>query len=205
MADIKDRNLRKRSQRLCRISTLKSSNVPIGSADLWSCPNAGSSNPPSLGSIAAEGSPRIGRISTERRSRSCASPQSASCSENSAIRPEVSGQTLTLQLPFLQVSESMGNHDSKIVPGDARLRHDGGDPPSRQSATAKKNETPNYSKSQSIVTPSLIRWSIQEVRRIAIRLARKRIQPARIIAWSLWRRAHQAAAQRAHFKANRQL
>ena len=94
MADIKDRNLRKRSQRLCRISTLKSSNVPIGSADLWSCPNAGSSNAPSLGSIAAEGSPRIGRISTERRSRSCASPQSASCSENSAIQPEVSGRTL---------------------------------------------------------------------------------------------------------------
>ena len=39
----------------------------------------------------------------------------------------------------------------------------------------------------------MIRWSIQEVRRIAIRLARKRIQPAHIIAWSLWRRAHQAA------------
>ncbi len=38
------------------------------------------------------------------------------------------------------------------------------------------------------------------VRRIAIRLARKRIQPAHIIAWSLWRRAHQAVAQRAHFK-----
>ena len=36
----------------------------------------------------------IGRISTEKRSRSCASPQSASCSENSAIRPEVSGRTL---------------------------------------------------------------------------------------------------------------
>jgi hypothetical protein len=46
----------------------------------------------------------------------------------------------------------------------------------------------------------LIRWSIQEVRRIA-----KRIQPAHIIAWSLWRGAHQAAAQRAHFKAKRQL
>jgi hypothetical protein len=42
----------------------------------------------------------------------------------------------------------------------------------------------------------LIRWSIQEVRRIAIRLARKRIQPAHIIAWSLRRRAHQAVAQR---------
>jgi hypothetical protein len=28
---------------------------------------------------------------------------------------DVPGQTLTLQLPFMQVSESMGNHDSKIV------------------------------------------------------------------------------------------
>jgi hypothetical protein len=80
--------------KFCRISTLKSSNVPIRSADLWSCPNAGSSSAPSRGSIAAEGSPRIGRISTERRSRSCASPQSASCSENSAIQREVSGRTL---------------------------------------------------------------------------------------------------------------
>jgi hypothetical protein len=50
----------------------------------------------------------------------------------------------------------------------------------------------------------LIRWSIQEVRRVAIRLARKRIQPAHIIAWSLWRRAHQAAAERAHLKPKRQ-
>ncbi len=39
---------------------------------------------------------------------------------------------------------------------------------------------------------------------VAIRLARKRIQLAHIIAWSLWRRAHQASAQRAHFKARRQ-
>src|SRR6266849_700626 len=98
-AVIKDRNLRKRLQKFCRISTLKSSNVPIRSADLWSCPNAGSSSAPLPGSIAAEGSQRIGRISTERRSRSCASPQSASCSENSAIRREVSGQTLRLSQP----------------------------------------------------------------------------------------------------------
>src|ERR1700690_3485337 len=69
--------------------------------------------------------------------------------------------------------------------GDARLRHDGGNPPSRQSAAAKKNATPNHGKHKSTATPSLIRWSIQEVRRIAIRLARKRIQPAHIIAWSL--------------------
>jgi hypothetical protein len=60
-------------------------------------------------------------------------------------------------------------------------------------------------KSQNMATPPLIRWSIQEIRRIAITLARKRIQPAHVITWSLWRRAHQAAAQRAHFKASRQL
>src|SRR5476649_853708 len=94
---------------------------------------------------------------------------------------------------------------SPPLPGDARLCHDGGDPPSPPSAAAQKNETPNRGKNQRIATASLIRWSIQEVRRIAIRLARKRIQPAHIIAWSLWRRAHQAAAQRAHFKTKKQL
>src|SRR5580693_2446334 len=86
------------------------------------------------------------------------------------------------------------------VPGHARLRHDGGDPPSRQPAAAQKNETPDHGKKQSTATPSLIRWSIQEIRRTAIRLARKRIKPAHIIAGSFWRRTHQAAAQRAHLK-----
>ena len=51
----------------------------------------------------------------------------------------------------------------------------------------------------------LIRWSIQEIRRIAIKLAQRRIQPANVIAWSLWRRAHQAEARRAHLKRKRQL
>jgi len=46
---------------------------------------------------------------------------------------------------------------------------------------------------------------IQEIRRIAHRLARKRIDPAYIIAWSLWRRAHQAAAQKSHLKQKLQL
>jgi hypothetical protein len=46
----------------------------------------------------------------------------------------------------------------------------------------------------------LIRWSVQEIRRIAVKLAQRRIQPANIIAWSLWRRAHQAAARRAHIR-----
>jgi hypothetical protein len=58
------------------------------------------------------------------------------------------------------------------------------------------------------VAPQDIRshpWSIQEIRRIAQRLARKRIQPADVIAWSLWRRAHQAAAQKSHLKQKSQL
>jgi hypothetical protein len=46
----------------------------------------------------------------------------------------------------------------------------------------------------------LIRWSVQEIRRIAVRLAQRRIQPAHVIAWSLWQLAHQAAARRAHLE-----
>ena len=53
--------------------------------------------------------------------------------------------------------------------------------------------------------PDLIRWSVQELRRIAVRLAQRRIQPAHVIAWSLWRRAHQAAARRSHLKKRTQL
>jgi len=62
---------------------------------------------------------------------------------------------------------------SPRFPGDARLRHDGRDPTSRQSAAAQKNETSYPGKNQGTATPTLIRWSIQEIRRIAIRLARK--------------------------------
>jgi hypothetical protein len=51
----------------------------------------------------------------------------------------------------------------------------------------------------------LIRWSSQEIRRIATRMARRQIQPAQIIAWSAWRRAHQAEAQRAYLKSKMQL
>jgi hypothetical protein len=40
---------------------------------------------------------------------------------------------------------------------------------------------------------------------VAIKLAQRRIQPACIIAWSLWRRAHQAEARRAHIKRKMQL
>jgi hypothetical protein len=81
----------------------------------------------------------------------------------------------------------------------AAIRHRANPPP------PKKTKRRPPGKSQNISTPPLIRWSIQEIRRIAIRLARKRIQPAHIIAWSFWRRAHQAAAQRAHFKSEKKL
>jgi transposase len=82
----------------------------------------------------------------------------------------------------------------------ARLRHDGCHPASGQQADAQKNQVERNAK-----TSDLIPWSIQEIRRIAQRLARKRIQPADVIAWSLWRRAHQAAAQKSHLKQKSQL
>jgi hypothetical protein len=51
----------------------------------------------------------------------------------------------------------------------------------------------------------MIRWSVQEVRRIAHKLAQRCIKPAHIIAWSCWRRAHQAAARQTHLKSQTQL
>ena len=47
--------------------------------------------------------------------------------------------------------------------GDAHLRHDGGDLPSRQSSGAEKNGPPNHGKNKTIATSSLTAWSIQEV------------------------------------------
>jgi hypothetical protein len=46
----------------------------------------------------------------------------------------------------------------------------------------------------------MVRWSVQEIRRLAGRLAQRRIEPAFVIAWSIWRRCHQAMAQQAHLK-----
>jgi hypothetical protein len=82
----------------------------------------------------------------------------------------------------------------------AGLRHDGRHPSSGKYRDAPKNNAPDQNP-----TATLIRWSIQEIRRIATRLAQRRISPAHVIAWSCWRRAHQAEAQRAHFTRNAQL
>jgi hypothetical protein len=51
----------------------------------------------------------------------------------------------------------------------------------------------------------VIRWSIQEIRRIAVKLAQRRISIDRVLAWSLWRRVHQADARRVHLKRKMQL
>ena len=74
------------------------------------------------------------------------------------------------------------------------------DPPPRERAHTPKNPDPARPEA-----PDLIRWSVQELRRIAMRLTQQRIQPAYVIAWSSWRRAHQAAAQRSHLKRRTQL
>src|SRR5262249_3126385 len=79
----------------CLSSKLKSSSAPIGREDSWCFHAVGSSNAPLLGSTAAEGLPRIGRTSIATHWRSCGLPQSASCSENFVIPPDVFGQTLS--------------------------------------------------------------------------------------------------------------
>src|SRR5258707_10552446 len=72
----------------------RSSSVPITQKDLSSSQSGGSSNERSHGSGGAGVSPKIGRISIEKRSHFCASLQSDSCSENYAIQHDLSGQTL---------------------------------------------------------------------------------------------------------------
>src|SRR5215204_1843143 len=94
MPPIKGRTLEQRSRKSCPTSKPKSSSAPIRSKDLSCCPSAGSSSARLLGSTVVEGLPRIGKTSIARGLHSCASPQSASCSENSAIPPDVLGQTL---------------------------------------------------------------------------------------------------------------
>jgi hypothetical protein len=87
----------------------------------------------------------------------------------------------------------------------ARLRHDGGHPAPGKQHASPKNEPPEDDAKGIKASPPMIRWSVQEKRRIAIRPGKRRIKPASVIAWSTWRRAHQAAAQNAHVKRNLQL
>ena len=82
----------------------------------------------------------------------------------------------------------------------AGLRDAGRHPPQGQHARAPKKQPADDPQK-----PPLICWSVQEIRRVATRLAQRQIEPAAVIAWSLWRRAHQAAAQEAHLRSKLQL
>src|SRR5438552_16274133 len=102
MVATRGRTFKRPWRRSCLSSKLKSSSAPIGRKDSWCFHAVGSSNAPLLGSTAAEGLPRIGRTSIATRWRSCGLPQSASCSENFVIPPDVFGQTLrNARLPTL--------------------------------------------------------------------------------------------------------
>src|SRR6266436_5580086 len=102
MVATRGRTFKRPWRRSCLSSKLKSSSAPIGRKDSWCFHAVGSSNAPLLGSTAAEGLPRIGRTSIATRWRSCGLPQSASCSENFVIPPDVFGQTLRLFAPELR-------------------------------------------------------------------------------------------------------
>lgn len=83
----------------------------------------------------------------------------------------------------------------------AGLCHGGSRPPPSQRHIDSQKNTAAPSNEASF----LIRWSIQEIRRIANKLAQRRIPHAHTLAWSIWRRAHQAFARRAHLKRKTQL
>src|SRR5262249_13804303 len=112
MVAIRGRTLKKPWQRSCLSSKLKSSSAPIGREDWWCFHAVGSSNAPLLGSTAAEGLPRIGRTSIATHWRSCGLPQSASCSENFVIPPDVFGQTLIDTKYYADVLQSYHGRES---------------------------------------------------------------------------------------------
>src|SRR5215471_1023257 len=109
MVATRGRTFKRPWRRSCHSSKLKSSSAPIGRKDSWCFHAVGSSNAPLLGSTAAEGLQRIGRTSIATRWRSCGLPQSASCSENFVIPPDVFGQTLSILVSAWWLGELRGD------------------------------------------------------------------------------------------------
>lgn len=93
----------------------------------------------------------------------------------------------------LLIRRNTGNGECAFLPPGVRLAPASRSRSGSKGSTTKKTAAP-------LMAPALIRWLVQEICRIATRLARQRIQPTHIIAWSLWRRTRQAAAQRSHLK-----
>src|SRR5215469_3204017 len=124
MVATRGRTFKRPWRRSCLSSKLKSSSAPIGRKDSWCFHAVGSSNAPLLGSTAAEGLPRIGRTSIATRWRSCGLPQSASCSENFVILPDVFGQTLREQPFSIRIVNPPSAPEAKPhSPGTADFRY----------------------------------------------------------------------------------
>src|SRR6516164_2090943 len=116
MVAIRGRTFKRPWRRSCLSSKLKSSSAPIGREDSWCFHAVGSSNAPLLGSTVVEGSQRIGRTSIATRWRSCGLPQSASCSENFVIPPDVFGQTLRIS----EVAVCCSSASASFIPRSSR-------------------------------------------------------------------------------------
>jgi hypothetical protein len=86
--------------------------------------------------------------------------------------------------PIYRVKTSLTRH--------TRLRHDVRCPLSCQRHHTEKNEAQ--------VEKELMRWSVQEIRRLTLKLAQRQLPVASILKWSTFRRTHQAAARDAHLK-----
>lgn len=93
---MRGRSSTRRLPKSCPFWKPRSSNARIKSKALSSCQNAGLLNEPSVGSIVAAGSPKIGKISIVTPLRFSNSRPSASCCENYAILDIVSGRTLNM-------------------------------------------------------------------------------------------------------------